>query len=168
MWVHNNIANRNQWYWVGMFCGDGSKNISRHYTVTGLWCYLHFVCRIFIVIEQGQIIIWTHSALKPPCRGQELLGNVKKEWQIKRMAVFSSSLMKRVSNFMRNPRLAHILVGIWTINFGNFSSVLIYLCQARSGTRFLVAHCVVTLEYSNVSIPCPAFILPQMLYCIRV
>ena len=34
---------------------------------------------------------------------------VEKEWQIKMMAIFSSSLMKRVLNFKRNPKLAHIL-----------------------------------------------------------
>ena len=43
-------------------------------------------------------------------RGQELLGHIKKEWQIKMMACFSSSLMKRVLNFMRNPEPAHVLV----------------------------------------------------------
>ena len=43
-------------------------------------------------------------------RGQELLGHIRKYWQIKMMACCSSSLMKRVLNFMRNPKLAHILV----------------------------------------------------------
>ena len=43
-------------------------------------------------------------------RGQKLHGYIKEEWQIKMMACFSSSLMKRVLNFMRNPKLAHILV----------------------------------------------------------
>ena len=43
-------------------------------------------------------------------RGQELLEHIKKEWQIKIMAVISSSLMKRVLNFMHNAKLVHILV----------------------------------------------------------
>merc|ERR1711935_1107133 len=34
MWIHNNIANQNKWYWVGIFCGTG-HNISTHYVVTG-------------------------------------------------------------------------------------------------------------------------------------
>ena len=38
-------------------------------------------------------------------RGQELLGYIKKELQINIMACFSSSLMTRVLNFMRNPKL---------------------------------------------------------------
>ena len=46
-------------------------------------------------------------------RGQELLEHIKKEWQIKMMMCFSSSLMKRVLNFMRNPKLAHILVYLY-------------------------------------------------------
>ena len=51
-------------------------------------------------------------------RGQELLGHIKKEWQIKMMACFSSSLMKRVfKNFMRIPKLAHILVKIVLLLF---------------------------------------------------
>ena len=37
-------------------------------------------------------------------RGQELLGHIRKYWQIKMMACCSSLL-----NFMRNPKLAHIL-----------------------------------------------------------
>ena len=45
-----------------------------------------------------------------PPRGQEMLGHIKKEWQIKMMAVFFSPLMKRVLNFMRNPKLGHVLV----------------------------------------------------------
>ena len=77
-------------------------------------------------------LTWTHSVLKPPGpRTQELLGHIKKGWQVKMLAVFFfpqpsscslllyysklsslpiSSLMKRVLNFMRNPKLAHILV----------------------------------------------------------
>ena len=43
-------------------------------------------------------------------RDQQLLGYIKEEWQIKMMAVFSLLFMKRVINFMRNPKLAHILV----------------------------------------------------------
>ena len=43
-------------------------------------------------------------------RGQELLGHIKKEWQIKMMAEFFFIAHKRVLNFMRNPKLVHILV----------------------------------------------------------
>ena len=51
----------------------------------------------------------THSALKTP-RGQELLGHIKKEWQIKMMAVFFfiAYEFERVLNVMRNPKMAHI------------------------------------------------------------
>ena len=42
-------------------------------------------------------------------RGQELLRHIKKEWQIKNMACFSSPLVKRDLNFMCNPKLVHIL-----------------------------------------------------------
>ena len=46
-------------------------------------------------------------------RGQKLHEYIKEKWQIKIMAVFFSSLMKRVFNFMRNPKLAHILVHLY-------------------------------------------------------
>ena len=35
MWIHNNIANENKWYYVGIFCGNG-HDIRNHYVVTGL------------------------------------------------------------------------------------------------------------------------------------
>ena len=43
-------------------------------------------------------------------RGQELLRHIKKERQIKMMAVFFFIGHDRVLNFMHNPKLAHILV----------------------------------------------------------
>ena len=44
-------------------------------------------------------------------RGQKLHGYIlKKSGKLKRWGCFSSPLIKRVINFMRNPKLAHILV----------------------------------------------------------
>ena len=56
-------------------------------------------------------LILEHTQHSNP-RGQQLLGyiNIKEEWQMKLWPCFSSSLMKRVLNFMRNPKLAHIIV----------------------------------------------------------
>ena len=34
MWIHNNIANQNKWYWSGIFCGQG-RDISQAYVITG-------------------------------------------------------------------------------------------------------------------------------------
>ena len=50
----------------------------------------------------------TLSTPTPRGQDQELHGHIKKEWQIKMMAVFFLNI--RVLNFMRNPKLAHILV----------------------------------------------------------
>ena len=59
---------------------------------------------------QGSDIYITHSAPKPRgVRGQEMLEHIKKSGKSK-LQCFSSQLMKRVFNFMRNPKLAHILV----------------------------------------------------------
>ena len=34
MWVHDNVARHNKWYWIGIFCGHGA-NLRNAYTVTG-------------------------------------------------------------------------------------------------------------------------------------
>ena len=62
------------------------------------------------------VLTWTHSALKPPgaknCKDiLEKSDKLKSKW----WPCFSSSLMKRVLNFMRNPKLAHILDYVWYV-----------------------------------------------------
>ena len=48
-------------------------------------------------------LTWTHSALKPPARGQELLGHIKREWQIKMMAVFFFTAHEKGFKFHAQP-----------------------------------------------------------------
>ena len=53
-------------------------------------------------------LTWTHSALKPP--------GAKNSLDILKKSIKSWSLMKRVLNFTRNPKLAHILVNIMVVD----------------------------------------------------
>ena len=63
-------------------------------------------------------------------RGQELLqGHFIKKEQIRMMAVFSSSFMKRVINFMCNPKLAHILVD--SLILSNYQYLLLNLIEPK-------------------------------------
>ena len=47
MWVHNNIANQNKWYFVGIFCGNGGLDIRQTYVVTGGKNLKYFPMNVF-------------------------------------------------------------------------------------------------------------------------
>ena len=141
MWIHNNIANQNKWYFVGLFCGQG-KDIANAYVVTGQ----HYFVKLYTIIKYNSDVNTDLTTRANPLISGEDMTKIGGNWGFQ---------MRQPLDMHNNPcAMWHRNNAAWMKNFHHQNCATAHgvICESPLGGQEIYYRSI--LKFFNVLLKC--------------